>query len=99
MKEIFLQKELHQFDPIALRYIFLNLIEEHDDAKTISVDFTAIEYVTGIFLGALVFFLKKAKDRGITIQLVNVRPDIERIFRLTALDRIFTINSSTWLKK
>lgn len=93
MKEIFLQKEIHQFDPVALRHVFSNIIEEHNDTTAIAVDFTAIEYVTGIFLGALMFFLKKAKDRGITIELVNVQPDIEKIFKLTALDRIFSINS------
>ncbi|MDF2546205.1 MAG: hypothetical protein K0R93_1103 [Anaerosolibacter sp.] len=92
MKEIFLEKELHQFDPVALRYVFSNIIEEHNDTTAIAVDFAAIEYVTGIFLGALMFFLKKAWDRGITIELVNVRPDIEKIFKLTALDRIFNIN-------
>lgn len=93
MKEISLEKELHQFDPVALRYVFSNIIEEHNDTTAITVDFAAIEYVTGIFLGALMFFLKQAMDRGITIELVNVRPDIEKIFKLTAMDRIFNINS------
>lgn len=92
MKEIFLQKEIHQFDPVALRYVFSSIIEENNETNAIAVDFTAIEYVTGIFLGALMFFLKKAKDKGISIELVNVRPDIEKIFKLTALDRIFNIN-------
>ncbi len=99
MKKVFLQKEMHRCDSAALRHIFLDLIEEREDAKAIAVDFMAIEYVTGIFLGAFMFFLKKAKDEGIPIQLINVRPDIERIFKLTALDRIFAINSLTCLEE
>lgn len=59
--------------------------------KTILVDFTAVQYVDSSFLGAMVSALKYAVAHKTDIVVMNLAKDIQDLFALVRLDKVFKI--------
>ena len=59
--------------------------------KNLRINCRALEYIDSTALGALVAVLKNARAYDGEIHLLNVRPNIAKLFRITNLDKVFVI--------
>jgi anti-anti-sigma factor len=58
------------------------------------LDMSHIDFIDSSIIGALVGFLRRTRAAGGDTKLVGLTPDIETIFELTRLQRVFRIHSS-----
>jgi anti-anti-sigma factor len=62
-----------------------------DDIKSVLIDFEGITFMDSAGLGSLVLLLKTVRSNGATMYLCNVNPQIQMLFELTNMDRVFEI--------
>lgn len=55
------------------------------------VDLSGLEYISSAGIGVLVATLKRLRDSGETLTLVNLSERVRTVFQLAGLDRVFTI--------
>lgn len=67
----------------------LSLIDQKP--ANLIIDCSSLEYIDSTALGALVGVLKNTKSYGCDISLINVKPNIEKLFKITNLDKVFRI--------
>ena len=66
-----------------------------DEKKAdVVLDCTSLKYIDSTGLGVLVSTLKKVKEADKQISIVALRPYIAKIFTLTGLDKVFSIEVS-----
>ena len=58
------------------------------------IDFSRTGYIDSSGLGVLVGLSKKVRERGGTLRLAALGPDLQRLFELTRLDTLFEIRNS-----
>jgi anti-sigma B factor antagonist len=63
-------------------------------AKLIVVDLTHVTFIDSMALGVLLEALKELRLRGGSLRLVVPNPSLRRIFEISLLDRVFTLDSS-----
>jgi len=69
------------------------LVDE-DRKKKIVLDFSNVEYLSSAALGKLITLDKKAKAAGGKIRFCSIRADILEVFKITRLDKLFTIKEN-----
>lgn len=62
-----------------------------DGSKTILVDFKDITFMDSSGLGALVLALKAIRSQGSKIMLCSINEQIQMLFELTSMDKVFEI--------
>lgn len=65
-----------------------------DGLRQVVIDFSGVEGITSMGIGACLSIRHEAARRRITTHLVGVRREIEEIFRFTKLDAMFRIEGS-----
>jgi len=55
----------------------------------VRLDFGNVHSVSSVILGVLLTFRRKLHDRGATLTLINVRPEVHEIFDVTRLSSVF----------
>ena len=70
----------------------ITLLDDHQ--KKVVLDMHQVEYIDSSFLGALVAALKYAISLKLDIALVGLRKDINDLFELIRLDKVFKIYPS-----
>ena len=55
------------------------------------LDCEQLQYIDSTGLGVLVAAYKKAKELGGSVTIVRLKPYLQKIFMITALDKIFNI--------
>ena len=65
------------------------LIEEGN--KDFIFDFSECTFIDSTGLGALVSIYKKCAEKGGSIKLKALNPEVEKLFKLTRLDKVFQI--------
>ena len=63
-----------------------------EGVKHLIVDLSGTEYLDSTALGALVGILRRVLPEGGSVQLVNPRPRMRRLFEITRLDQVFPIH-------
>jgi anti-sigma B factor antagonist len=61
-----------------------------DGSAHLIVDFKNVTFLDSSGLGALVGILKRVGNRG-DLAVSGLRPDVEQMFRICRMDRVFTI--------
>jgi anti-sigma B factor antagonist len=61
-----------------------------DGSAHLIVDFKDVTFLDSSGLGALVGILKRVGNRG-DLAVSGLRPDVEQMFRICRMDRVFTI--------
>lgn len=81
---------------LARSEIFKDFVFEEIElgARRIVISFENVEYLDSSFLGALVAILKSLVPHGGKLVLVELNNDIQNLFELTRLDKIFTLKNS-----
>ncbi|GKX67611.1 STAS domain-containing protein [Inconstantimicrobium mannanitabidum] len=54
-------------------------------------DFSKCNFIDSTGLGALVSIYKKCVEKGGSIKLKSLKPEVEKLFKLTRLDKVFEI--------
>ncbi|EOC99440.1 STAS domain-containing protein [Caldisalinibacter kiritimatiensis] len=67
----------------------LDLIEKKN--IDIVVDGEKLDYIDSTGLGVLISALKKAKENQKTVFLTNIKPNINKLFDITGLNKVFQI--------
>jgi len=62
--------------------------------RQLIVSFAHVDYVDSSFLGALVATLKSLLPLNGKLVLIEMNADIENLFQLTRLDKIFTVKNT-----
>src|SRR5437763_15215679 len=57
-------------------------------------DMSQVEFVDSSIIGALVGFLRRTRAAGGDTKLVAMTPDVETIFEVTRLQRVFSVHPS-----
>ncbi len=57
-------------------------------------DMSRVEFIDSSVIGALVGFMREARAGGGDVKLATLTPDIETIFELTRLHKVFQIHDS-----
>ena len=65
-----------------------------EKSADIILDCTNLKYIDSTGLGVLVNALKRVKEQNKSINIINLKPYIAKIFTLTGLDKIFVIEVS-----
>jgi anti-sigma B factor antagonist len=66
------------------------LVDEDHRGKIV-LDFSNVEYLSSAALGKLITMDKKVKGAKGKLRLCNIRADILEVFKITRLDKLFTI--------
>lgn len=55
------------------------------------MNFSAVEYLSSAVLGKLIALQKKVATEGGLLKLCHIRPNILEVFKVTRLDKVFSI--------
>ena len=72
----------------------LNEAVEGKPTPQLILDFGNVEHLSSAALGILITMNNRVKDVGGKMCLANIRPQIFEIFKITKLDRIFTVHET-----
>ncbi len=67
--------------------------------ETILVSFMDLEYVDSSGIGSLILLINTAKNQGINVILYNIQEEIKNVFKISHLDKFFTITTSDEIQK
>jgi anti-sigma B factor antagonist len=84
--------ELDVSNAPGLRQYLHEALDDHP--LPLVLDLTKVDFIDSATLGVLVGVHKRVGLEGRTMTLISPRERLLRIFRLTALDRLFTIEPS-----
>ena len=73
----------------SLSEAFHTVLAEKPDR--VIIDLAGSSYIASAGIGALVSFLRKMKENGSELSLRAIRPEVRQLFKVTQLDRVFTI--------
>ena len=78
-------------DEVATFRIKINKLIE-DGQKNFIFNFSQCDFIDSTGLGALVSIYKKCAEKGGSIKLKSLKPEVEKLFKLTRLDKVFEIH-------
>jgi len=84
---------LSVLEAVTFKQTCQDLTEGNSNTKQIIIDFHQTTFMDSSGLGALVSNLKTAQEKGISLTLRNVTPQVMAVLNLTGLDQVFSIES------
>ena len=80
-------------DAPTIEQIYKDLIAvlERTEQQNVILDFQAVQFMLSAALGMLIRINKKCKEFKANLKLCNIHPDIKQVFKITGLDKVFTI--------
>jgi anti-sigma B factor antagonist len=64
---------------------------EHDNHRSLLLNFSGVEFVSSAALGKLITLDRKVKAAKGRLKMSDVRPEIMEVFEITKLNRVFDI--------
>ena len=77
-------------DEVATFRMKINKLIEEGHTNFI-FNFSQCDFIDSTGLGALVSIYKKCDEKGGSIKLKSLKPEVEKLFKLTRLDKVFEI--------
>lgn len=77
-------------DEVATFRVEINKLIENGQ-KNFTFDFSQCNFIDSTGLGALVSIYKKCAEKDGSIKLKSLKPEVEKLFKLTRLDKVFEI--------
>jgi len=68
----------------------LNSILDKEN-KSIRINCENLSYIDSTGLGVLISILKRVKSSGNDIEILDAKPNISKLFKITGLDKIFIV--------
>ncbi len=72
----------------------LSELADAEDNPRILLDFDHVEHLSSAALGMLITLNKKLSERNGRLVLVNIRPQIYEVFKITRLNKLFNIQKN-----
>ncbi len=73
-----------------MQTVLMELIDSGEHNKLL-LNFSEVEFLSSSFLGTLVKMQKRVREQEGELTLVNINPNIMKVFKITQLDKIFNI--------
>lgn len=73
----------------------INSIIEGGEAPRLLISFANVDHLSSAALGTLITVNNKIKTRKGQLRLANIDPQIYEVFKITKLDKLFSIHQST----
>jgi anti-sigma B factor antagonist len=89
----FLDKKI--LDEAGIQELGLELfgLVEHDNRKSILLNFSNVEFLSSAALGKLITLDRKVKSHKGRLKMSNIRPEILEVFQITKLNKVFDIRA------
>ncbi len=87
--EISLGGEIDVYNAPKLKETLYTLLDQQ--SGSILFDCKELKYIDSTGLGVLIGVLRRVKDNNGNITIKNLKPYIQKIFTITGLDKIFSI--------
>lgn len=87
--KIYITGEVDIYSSQNLKERLYNIVETKK--QDIKIDCAGMNYIDSTGLGILVGALKKAKEFGSEISVINLKDNIKKLFLITGLDKVFNI--------
>ncbi|NDJ22654.1 anti-sigma factor antagonist [Nostoc sp. B(2019)] len=84
---------LSVLEAVGFKQTCQGLTQSNSHPKQIIIDFHQTTFMDSSGLGALVSNFKYAQEKGMTLILRNVTPQVMSVLKLTGLDQVFSIES------
>jgi anti-sigma B factor antagonist len=81
--------------PIAEIGDRLTSLADSETGIKMLLDFESVEHLSSAVLSMLINLNKRVSDGGGKLKLANIRPQIYEVFKITRLNKVFDIYSST----
>jgi len=80
-------------DEAIIKEIQTLLLDTVDSGKRskMLLNFSEVQFLSSSFLGTLVKLLKRVREKEGELTLTNIEPRILKVFKITQLDKVFTI--------
>ena len=78
-------------EEVATFRIKINKLME-EGKKDFTFDFSQCDFIDSTGLGALVSIYKKCADKDGSVKLKSLKPEVEKLFKLTRMDKVFEIH-------
>jgi anti-sigma B factor antagonist len=80
-------------DAPTIEQIFKDMVGilEKTQQPNVILDFQAVQFMSSAALGMLIRVNKKCKEFKVNLKLCNIDKDIKQVFKITGLDKVFTI--------
>jgi anti-anti-sigma factor len=80
-------------DQAVIDQCYREIIELLDktEEKHALLHFGRVAFMSSAALGMLVRVSKKCKEYSVTLKLCNISPDIFQVFKITGLDKVFSV--------
>ena len=72
----------------------LNALVTNEKRNMLLLNFDSVEFMSSAALNKLISLNKKVKDAAGRLKLACLRPEIEEVFRITRLDRVFDLRKT-----
>jgi len=72
-----------------LKNQIFSLIEERN--TSIIIDGESLEYIDSTGLGVLMSIYKKMQENSLNLEIINLKPNIYKLFDITGLNKVFNI--------
>jgi anti-anti-sigma factor len=63
--------------------------------RNMLLDFREVKFLSSAALGMLILVNKTCKERKINLKLCNIAPDIVQVFKITGMNKVFSICKTT----
>jgi len=85
--------EVKILNEAGIQRIFKDVIDVigKTEQPNVIIDFQKVQFMSSAALGMLVRIQKKCKEFEATLKLVNICPEIRKVFEITRLDKILSI--------
>ncbi len=71
----------------------LNDLVSNSDTKKIVLNFRNVSFMSSAMIGKLIQFGKKCKSIDVHLRLCNINDNVEEVFTLMKLDKVFKIDN------
>jgi len=72
-----------------LKNQIFSLIEERNN--DIIIDCESLDYIDSTGLGVLMSIYKKMQENSLNLEIINLKPNIYKLFDITGLNKVFNI--------
>jgi len=83
-------------DELVIRQVQDEVIRmlEKTQEQNVILDFRFVKFLSSSALGMLIRIQKKCKDFKIALKLCHIDPEIEKVFKITGLNKVFEIHKT-----
>ena len=85
--EIIIKGEIDIYNSERIKDYISNIIQEK--SSDLYIDCNELDYIDSTGLGALVAIVKKVKQYNGNVYILNLKQNVEKVFRITNLDKVF----------